>query len=461
MNTFDFLGNPLVGVRFKSETQLDYSANKSIYEMLLNQEAKLAVVGLGYVGLPIALEFAKDFDVIGYDINDDRIEQMKRGVDPSKELGNEDFRDRNIHFTSTSDCLIDADVYVVAVPTPVGKNKTPNLFPLLSACEVIGKTLGRGDIVIFESTVYPGCTEEDCIPVLEEVSGLKVNIDFKVGYSPERINPGDKKNTLTSITKIVAGSDEEGREEIYNIYNHIIDAGIHIAPSIKVAEAAKIVENTQRDINIAFMNELSLVFDKMNINTHDVLAAAGTKWNFLNFYPGLVGGHCIGVDPYYLIHKAKDYGVDLPVISNCRLLNDAMPEQVVQRVEKALSEMGKELSESKVLVLGATFKENVSDLRNSKAAELALLLRNRSRKTEVLDPLADSAEMEQYYEFSLIDKMSQNYDVVIYAVNHDQFASINWGYIRPICNDQAVVFDFKRTLGKPSSIFGQIEYLTL
>jgi len=357
---------------------VSYSNENPIFNKLRSKDATIALVGLGYVGLPIALEFAKSFKVIGFDINSARIEQMKNGIDPSEELVKEDFLNKDIEFTSNSSDLDKAEVIIVAVPTPVSKNKTPNLLPLSKACESIGKSIEKGNIVIFESTVYPGCTEEVCIPILEEISGLTCNKDFWVGYSPERINPGDKVHTLTKIKKIVSGSNKYAENEIFQIYDHIIDAGIHVAPSIKVAEAAKIVENTQRDVNIALMNELSVFFEALNINTHEVLEAAGTKWNFLNFYPGLVGGHCIGVDPYYLIHKAANIGMDLDVISSSRKINDSMPSKVVTQVTEALHAQGKSIETAKVLVLGATFKEDVSDLRNSKAAEMSQIFQSEA-----------------------------------------------------------------------------------
>ena len=433
----------------------------SVYERLCKKEATLALVGLGYVGLPIALEFAKDFKVIGFDINEDRVQMMKNGVDPSGELERSTFMNKDIHFTADASDLTLAQVIIVAVPTPVGKDKKPNLRPVTLACQTIGKALRKGDIVVFESTVYPGCTEEVCIPILEEVSGLRFNVDFKVGYSPERINPGDKKHTLTKITKIVSGSDAASEKEIYDIYNHIIEAGIHLAPSMKVAEAAKIVENTQRDVNIALMNELSVLFDELGINTHDVLKAAGTKWNFLNFYPGLVGGHCIGVDPYYLLHKANVHDVALPVIRSSRQINDRMPMHVVELVEAQLAGMGKTLAEAKVLVLGATFKENVTDLRNSKAAEMTQLFKNRTEQVDLVDPMADPDELMKYYGLEAAKDMADDYDAVIYAVNHELFASIDWEFIEGIINDQAVVFDFKRLLNKPQSSSKTIKYLTL
>ncbi len=437
------------------------TADVSMYQRLCDKEASLALVGLGYVGLPIALEFAKHFQVIGFDINEGRIDMMKDHVDPSGELSTEDFLNRDITFTASPKELEKAEVIIVAVPTPVGKDNAPNLRPVTLACETIGRSLKKGNIVVFESTVYPGCTEEVCIPILESVSGLKYMEDFKVGYSPERINPGDKVHTLTSITKIVSGCDEEAEREIYNIYDHIIEAGIHLAPSIKVAEAAKIVENTQRDINIAFMNELSVFFEELNINTHDVLEAAGTKWNFLNFFPGLVGGHCIGVDPYYLIHKAREHGMQLPVISSSRFINDSMPAKVVKLVEQRLAKAGKKLSESKVLVLGATFKENVTDLRNSKASELAQLFYAKAGSLDVIDPMADKGEMMDYYGLNLAETFADDYDAVVYAVNHKDFEIIDWSFIEEITNDAAVVFDFKRTLTVPVEGAGKIEYLTL
>lgn len=437
------------------------TSEMSMYQRLCNKEAALALVGLGYVGLPIALEFAKHFQVIGFDINEGRIDMMKENVDPSGELTSDDFLNQDITFTASPKDLEKAEVIIVAVPTPVGKDNAPNLRPVTLACETIGRSLKKGNIVVFESTVYPGCTEEVCIPILESVSGLKYMEDFKVGYSPERINPGDKVHTLTNITKIVSGCDEEAEQEIYNIYDHIIEAGIHLAPSIKVAEAAKIVENTQRDINIAFMNELSVFFEELNINTHDVLEAAGTKWNFLNFFPGLVGGHCIGVDPYYLIHKAKEHGMQLPVISSSRFINDSMPAKVVKLVEQRLAKSGKKLSESRVLVLGATFKENVTDLRNSKAAELAQLFNAKAGSLDVIDPMADNGEMIDYYGLNLAQTFADDYDAVVYAVNHKDFEIIDWGFIEEITNDAAVVFDFKRTLKVPTEGTGKIEYLTL
>ncbi|MEM9544586.1 MAG: nucleotide sugar dehydrogenase [Bacteroidota bacterium] len=434
---------------------------QSVYQRLCNQEATIGLVGLGYVGLPIALEFAKSFRTIGYDINASRIGLMKQGIDPSGELDSKAFENKNIHFTSASETLDKADVIVVAVPTPVSKENEPDLMPLTKACEAIAVSIGKGNIIIFESTVYPGCTEEVCIPILEKVSGYKCNEDFWVGYSPERINPGDKVHTLTNITKIVSGSDEYAQREIFQIYNHIIDAGIHIAPSMKVAEAAKIVENTQRDVNIALMNELSTFFNTIGINTHDVLEAAGTKWNFLNFYPGLVGGHCIGVDPYYLIHKAASMGMNLGVIGESRKINDLMPQHVVDQVENGLARQGKSLNQSKVLVLGATFKENVSDLRNSKAAEMCQILVKKAKQLDIIDPNADAEEMVKYYGLSIAEVMTDHYDVIVYAVNHEEFDHITWEFIKSIRSTKTVIFDFKRLLGHPDANDEKTLYLTL
>lgn len=432
-----------------------------IYDKLRRKEATVALVGLGYVGLPIALEFAKSFRVIGYDINKARVGMMQQGIDPSGELNKKDFENKDIRFTTVPETLDYADVIIVAVPTPVSKDKSPDLTPLSAACSAIATSVGRGNIVIFESTVYPGCTEEVCIPILEEKSGLKCNQDFWVGYSPERINPGDKVNTLTQITKIVSGSDEYAAREIYNIYDHIIEAGIHLAPSMKVAEAAKIVENTQRDVNIALMNELSTFFEVLNINTHDVLSAAGTKWNFLNFYPGLVGGHCIGVDPYYLIHKAATVGVDLDVISSSRNTNDSMPRKVVDLVASSLQNQGKSIGTAKVLVLGATFKENVTDLRNSKAAEMSQIFTNVAAQVDIIDPHADGAEMQKYYNLMLADSIGEGYDAIVYAVSHDEFSHITWEFVDSIKATTTVVFDFKKLMGSPSAESKSIQYLTL
>ena len=335
-----------------------------MYTDLLSKEKKLAVIGLGYVGLPIALEFAKQISVIGFDINVERIEMMRQRIDPSKELEKESFNNCDIEFTDNLDKLREANFFIVAVPTPVDVNNVPDLIPVQSASRTIGKVVKKGDYVVFESTVYPGCTEEDCLPVIEKLSGLKNKTDFKLGYSPERINPGDKEHTLSSIVKVVSGCDEESLDTIAKVYELVVSAGVYKASSIKVAEAAKIIENTQRDLNIALMNELSIIFDKMNINTFEVLEAAGTKWNFLKFQPGLVGGHCIGVDPYYLTYKSNKLGYNSQVILAGREINDGMAAYIAKKVLQHIILSNGDLKKAKVLVMGATFKENVSDISN-------------------------------------------------------------------------------------------------
>src|SRR5689334_17719574 len=332
-----------------------------MYQELIDKKAKLAVIGLGYVGLPIALEFAKKISVIGFDINAKRVEMMKQGIDPSNELEKEAFEGCDITFTNSLDVLREAKFFIVAVPTPVDEHNVPDLTPVKRASETIGKVIKKGDYVVYESTVYPGCTEEDCLPIVEKLSGLKSVTDFKIGYSPERINPGDKLHTLATIVKVVSGCDAESLEEIAKVYELVVEAGVHRASSIKVAEAAKIIENTQRDLNIALMNELSIIFDRMNINTFEVLEAAGTKWNFLKFQPGLVGGHCIGVDPYYLTHKANELGYKSRVILAGRLINDNMSLYVARKVVRHIISNVSDVKKAKVLVMGATFKENVSD----------------------------------------------------------------------------------------------------
>lgn len=375
-----------------------------IYDKLINKEEKLAVIGLGYVGLPIALEFAKKIKVIGFDINEERIKMMQNRIDPSHELPSEAFDGCDIEFTADTGVLKQAKFFIVAVPTPIDEHKLPDLKPLLSASKTVGECLKKGDYVVFESTVYPGCTEEDCVPVLEKFSGLKFKEDFKVGYSPERINPGDQVHTLPNIIKVVSGCDDESLDQIAKVYEIVVKAGVHRAPSIKVAEAAKVIENTQRDVNIALMNELSIIFNRMGINTYDVLEAAGTKWNFLKFYPGLVGGHCIGVDPYYLSYKAKEYGYHAQIINAGRFVNDSMGPYIAKQTVKKIIASGKDIRLSRVLVMGATFKENVSDIRNSKVADVVNELKSFGVNVEVVDPHADPEELKHEYGFSLVEK---------------------------------------------------------
>src|SRR6187455_3585147 len=364
-----------------------------MYQELIDKKAKLAVIGLGYVGLPIALEFAKKISVIGFDINEGRVEMMRKCIDPSNELVKEDFANCAIHFTSKLEELREANFFIVAVPTPVDQHNVPDLTPVKKASETIGKVLKKGDYVVFESTVYPGCTEDDCLPIIEDLSGLKNLKDFKLGYSPERINPGDKTHTLSKVIKVVSGCDAESLEEIAKTYELVVAAGVHRASCIKVAEAAKIIENTQRDLNIALMNELSIIFDKMNINTFEVLEAAGTKWNFLKFQPGLVGGHCIGVDPYYLTYKAQELGYHAQVINSGRYVNDSMGFYVAKQTVKKIIAVGKDVSKAKALVMGATFKENVDDIRNSKVSDVVNEFKSYGVSVDVIDPRADSHEL--------------------------------------------------------------------
>jgi len=414
-----------------------------VFQELLNKEKKLAVIGLGYVGLPIALEFARKMSVIGFDINSERVEMMKNHIDPSKEIEKEEFEGCDITFTDNPEDLREASFYVVAVPTPIDEHKVPDLKPLIGSSETVGKVLSKGDYVIYESTVYPGCTEDDCVPILERESGLKAIEDFKIGYSPERINPGDKEHTLTSIVKVVSGCDDESLAEITKVYSEIIKAGIHSAPSIKVAEAAKIIENTQRDLNIALMNELSRIFDKIGIRTMDVLDAAATKWNFLKFYPGLVGGHCIGVDPYYLTYKSMELGYEPKVILSGRSINDGMGAFIAKKTVQQIIKAGKTIRDSKVLVMGATFKENVADTRNSKVADVIDELKAYFIKVEVTDPFASSDELQHEYGFELMDEISTDYDAVIVAVNHRDYAEYEEEYFKSIMNEDGIIYDVK------------------
>ncbi|HEV8287100.1 MAG TPA: nucleotide sugar dehydrogenase [Chitinophagaceae bacterium] len=414
-----------------------------MYTELVEKKKKLAVVGLGYVGLPIALEFAKKLSVIGFDINAKRIELMKQGIDPSNELDKESFEDSDIVFTDSLDVLRDANFFIVAVPTPVDEHNVPDLIPIQKASETIGKVIKEGDYVVFESTVYPGCTEEDCLPIIEKLSGLKKGVDFKLGYSPERINPGDKKHTLASVVKVVAGCDAESLEEIAKVYELVVKAGVHKTSSIKVAEAAKIIENTQRDLNIALMNELSIIFDMMNINTYEVLEAAGTKWNFLKFQPGLVGGHCIGVDPYYLTYKARKLGYGSQVILAGRNINDDMANYVARKIIQHLIRYNGDVKTSKVLIKGATFKENVSDIRNSKVADMVKELKSFYVNVDVEDPYADSDQLTHEYGFGLSQKLSSEYDAVIIAVPHEPYLCLDENYFTAITKQHGLIADLK------------------
>ncbi len=411
-----------------------------------NKEAKIAIIGLGYVGLPIALAFAKKVKVIGFDINEERVKMMQNKIDPSQELDSKEFDGCDIEFTTSIEVLRQANFFIVAVPTPIDEHNLPDLKPLIGASTSVGKALKKGDYVVYESTVYPGCTEEDCIPVLEEVSGLKFKTDFKVGYSPERINPGDKEHTITKILKVVSGCDEESLEVIAETYKIIVEPGVHKAPSIKVAEAAKIIENTQRDVNISLMNELSIIFSRLGINTFDVLEAAGTKWNFLKFSPGLVGGHCIGVDPYYLTYKAEALGYHSRVINSGRYVNDSMGFYVAKQTVKSIIAAKKNISESRVLVMGATFKENVSDIRNSKVADVIKEFESFGVKVDIVDPYASSEELKHEYGFGLIEKAGTGYDAVVVCVNHKEYLNLDEQYYKSILSEGGVVVDVKGIL---------------
>jgi len=413
-----------------------------MYNELLSKKGKLAVIGLGYVGLPIALEFAKKISVIGFDIKPDRVQKMKNKIDPSDELNSTAFDGCDIQFSCNIEDLREAKFFIIAVPTPIDKHNLPDLKPLLSATETVGKVLKKGDYVVYESTVYPSCTEEDCVPLLEQLSGLKFKTDFKVGFSPERINPGDKEHTLTKIVKVVSGCDEESLDVISKVYELVVSAGVHRASSIKVAEAAKIIENTQRDINIAFMNELSLIFDKLDINTYEVIEAASTKWNFLKFFPGLVGGHCIGVDPYYLSYKADELGIHAKIISAGRSINDSMGGYIATQTVKKMITAGKTINKAKVLILGATFKENVSDIRNSKVADVVYELQSFGVTVEIADPFANSTELFHEYGFQL-SEISGNYDTIILAVNHKEYVNLPEQYFVDLSNENGIFVDIK------------------
>ena len=412
-----------------------------IYEDLLAKKAKLAVIGLGYVGLPIALEFARRISVIGFDINSKRIALMRKCIDPSKEVDEDAFKDRDIVFTDDIEILKQARFFIVAVPTPVDKYNVPDLKPLIGASTTVGKVLKKGDYVVYESTTYPGCTEEDCLPLLEKHSGLTLKTgDFNLGYSPERINPGDKKHTLRSVVKVVSGNTAVALDEIAKTYGVVVDAGIHMAPSIKVAEASKIIENTQRDLNIALMNELSLIFDRMGINTYDVIDAAGTKWNFLKFQPGLVGGHCIGIDPYYLTYKAAALGYESKVIASSRYINDDMARYVARKI---ITHVLRISNEPKVLIKGVTFKENVSDIRNSRIVDTVKELLAFNIHVDVEDPHAEEDEVHEEYGLHLARQLRNDYDAVIITVPHTPYKELDDAYFSSITREGALIADLK------------------
>lgn len=419
---------------------------RPLHAALRSREKKLAVIGLGYVGLPLALEFATCFDVIGFDLNPARVEMMRRGEDPSKELPPSAFEGRSITFTADPADLRGAHFFVVAVPTPIDVHKVPDLKPLFGASRFVGQAIKAGDCVVFESTVYPGCTEEDCLPIIESLSGLKAGVDFSYGYSPERINPGDKDHTVRTITKVVSGDTPESCEEVAAVYGEIIDAGVYRASSVKVAEAAKVIENTQRDLNIAFMNELSLIFDRMGIDTKGVLAAAGTKWNFLPFKPGLVGGHCIGVDPYYLTYKSQKIGYTPEVILSGRRINDGVPAFLAKRLVQLLVQADFHLKGARILVLGVTFKEDVSDIRNSKVAELIHEAQSYALQVDIVDPHASAHEVEEEYGLHLTEAPHGAYEAVVLAVAHRQYKAMTAEALCAHLKPRGVLMDIKGLL---------------
>ena len=414
----------------------------------IDKEKCISVTGLGYVGLPLALELAKKFKVIGFDINQERIALMQQGIDPSKELEGAAFEGCDITFTADVADLQQAHFHIIGVPTDIDSNKVPNLNPLLGATKSVASALKKGDVVVYESTVYPGCTEDDCLPILESVSGLKGGVDFKYGYSPERIVPGDKVRTLTTILKIVSGNDDEALELIAAIYGSIIKAGLHRAESIKVAEAAKVIENTQRDINISLMNELAIIFDKMGIDTQAVIAAAGTKWNFHQYQPGLVGGHCISVDPFYLMHKAKMIGIEPQVIAAGRRVNDFIPSFIAKRIVQSLIEQDKNPGKSRVLVMGITFKEEVSDIRNSKVVDLIKELEDYSIAVDVIDPFGSPAELAHEYNIHLKASPEGKYDSIVLAVGHQAYRNMQPADFEKLSNGPVYLFDIKGVLKK-------------
>jgi len=434
-------------------------------QQIIEKQARIAVVGLGYVGLPLAAAFGRKVEVIGFDIHAEKIEQLKQGYDATGELTNEDLLKTRIVYTTDPTLLHSADFIIVTVPTPIDENNNPDLTPMEKASQTIGQNLKKGAIVVYESTVYPGVTEDICVPILERASGLKCAVDFKVGYSPERINPGDKVHTVDKITKVVSGQDEETLETVAKVYELVVSAGVHRASSIKVAEAAKVIENTQRDLNIALINELALIFNKLGIPTRDVLAAAGTKWNFLNFTPGLVGGHCIGVDPYYLTHKAEQIGYHPQVILAGRRINDGMGKYVAENTVKQIIRAGKVVKGARVLILGLTFKEDVPDIRNTKVVDIVSELKDYDIEVLIHDPLANPKETEHEYGLKLteIDQVGK-VDAIIYAVGHKAFADMSIAYLAELCsngNGKGVLVDVKCRLQQKNAEAAGLAYWSL
>lgn len=420
----------------------------SLYQNILDKKEKIALVGLGYVGMPIAVEFAKYVNVIGFDINKKKVELYQQGIDPTLEVGDEEIKKSTVEWTYDETKLKEAKFIIVAVPTPINDDKTPDLMPVIGSSEIVGRNLTKGSIVVYESTVYPGVTEEVCIPILERESGLKCGVDFKVGYSPERINPGDKVHRLSTIVKIVSGMDNESLDEIAKVYEIVVKAGVHRASCIKVAEAAKVIENSQRDINIAFMNELSIIFNKMGIDTLEVLEAAGTKWNFLNFRPGLVGGHCIGIDPYYLTYRAEQFGYHSQIILSGRRINDDMGKYVAENVVKQLIKADISIKNAKVGCLGITFKEDCPDARNSKVNDILVELKEYGIKPIVCDPVADAPDAEKFYGVNLVNiEELKDLDCLIIAVAHQEFKVLSNENLakmfKDVTNDKKIIVDVK------------------
>lgn len=422
----------------------------NLYQKIVEKEESISLVGLGYVGMPIAVAFSKKVNVIGYDLNEKKIQLYKSGIDPTNEVGNDAIKNCTVEFTADETALRRAKFHIVAVPTPVNDDHTPDLTPVEGASRILGRNLTKGSVVVFESTVYPGVTEDVCVPILEKESGLKCGVDFKIGYSPERINPGDKVHRLETITKIVSGMDEETLEVVAKVYELVVEAGVHRAESIKVAEAAKVIENSQRDINIAFMNELSIIFNKMGIDTQSVLQAAGTKWNFLKFYPGLVGGHCIGVDPYYLTYKAEMLGYHSQIILSGRRINDDMGKYVAENVVKKLIAADKAVRNARVAILGFTFKENCPDTRNTKIIDIVNELREYGIEPMIADPTADAEEAKKLYGVEFVDMSEiKNVDAVVLAVAHTEFKSLNKEQIDALYGEgKKIIIDVKGLLNR-------------
>lgn len=403
----------------------------NLYDRIIKREEKISIIGLGYVGMPLAIAFAEKVDVIGFDVNKEKVEMYNKGIDMTGEVGDEAIKNTTAVFCCDEEKLQEAKLHIVAVPTPTNEDKTPDLRPVIGASKIIGRNLTKGSIVVYESTVYPGLTEEICIPILEEESGLRCGVDFKIGYSPERINPGDKVHRLQNIVKVVSGMDEESLEIIAKVYELVVDAGVHRAESIKVAEASKIIENSQRDLNIAFMNEIAMIFDKMGIDTQSVIAAANTKWNFLLFEPGLVGGHCIGVDPYYLVHQAERFGHESKVIAAGRKVNDGMGKFVAEKTIKNLIKAGKNVSKAKIGILGLTFKANCPDIRNTKVIDIINELEEYGVEIKITDSMADKEEVRKEYGIELLDiEEIKDVDAIIVAVGHNQYKDLDFDRYR-------------------------------